>query len=287
MNEEISFSINDILRRGMALLTGRIKWLFLLAVSAPLLNWLAQGLFTGFSATGGEMPLGQGLGVLSAALLSGLLGLVTMAAVILSAADHTLPAGESLKLAFKRLPRLLLMSVFFLAVSLAALIFAVMAVWPMISMLTDQEASGVLAALFGLTVVGFILIVAMAVFYIYFVMFPYLLVLTDEPFFEAIKTSCVLVRGRFWKITGVVLVLGLISMGISMVGMILTFLVALLSLFIFPQWGQALASLAMIPVVAAATVFTQTTLLALYFTITRQMPKLNIPSLEAEPGQTI
>lgn len=287
MNEQISFSISDILRRGTALLTGRIKWLLVLAVSAPLLNWLAQGILTGFTVSEGEMTLTQGLGVLASALLGGLLGLVTMAAILLSASDHTLPAAQSLKLALKRLPRLILMSLFFLGVSLLVLVFAVAAAWPMISLLANNEASGFLAALFGLAVLLMVLIAAMFAFYIYFVMFPYLLVLTDRPFLDALKTSYSLIRGRFWPTAGVVIVLGLISMGISMIGTLLTFLIALLSVFFFPQWGQAVSSLAMIPFVAAATLFTQTALLGLYFTITQQMPTLNVPSLDEEPGQTL
>lgn len=287
MNEQNSFSINDILRRGTALMTGRIKWLFVLAVSAPMLNWLAQGVLTGFNVPEGEMTFAQGLSVLASALMGGLLGLVSLAAVLLSASDYTLPAAQSLKLALKRLPRLLLMSVFFLGVSLLALVFAVAAAWPMISVLANNETASFLAALFGLAVLLMILLAAMFTFYVYFVMFPYLLVLTDRPFFDAMKTSFALIRGRFWPTTGVVVVLGLISTGISVIGSLLTFLIALVSVFLFPQWGQAVSSLAMIPFVAVASLFTQTTLLGLYFTLTQQMPKLNVPSLDEEPGQPL
>lgn len=288
MNEHVSFSISDILRRGMALLRGRIKWLFVLTVSVPFLHWLGQGILTGFSTAAGEMTLSQGMCLLAMGVLGGLLGLVTLTATVLSAADQTLPAKQSLILAVKRLPRLLLMSVCFLLISLLISIVVIAAAWPMISVLVNSsETTGFLAALFGLAVLFIVLMAALFVSYVYFVMFPYLLILTDQPFFDALKNSCSLIRGHFWPTLGVEVVLGLISVGIFVIGTLLSCLIALLCMFLVPQWGSAVTSLAMIPFVAANTLFTQMTFLALYFTITQQMPKLNTSSLDGEFSQTL
>ncbi len=259
-NENL-LTVSELLSRSFAEIRARFVPLMLLAACAPALLWLLQGLLIGFS------PLDQATAreaqpwlVSLISLINGLCGLGFTASLIFYICKREDTILQALKAGFKRIPRLLLA---FIPLSLVIILSSVLLIAILAGGLYFLDVQPTTILVLGMFVFMPLWGIGLSIFSIYISLWYYPLVLTDEPIWATLRLSLFLVKGRFWQTFGILFILGLISFGLALAGVLalgaLSFITALVSSAL-----SAVVSFLWIPITALMVLVMQVPMVALY-----------------------
>ena len=249
MTQQESLNNFELLSRSWQEIKSRFAALLGLACVVPAVTWLLKTIFFGTSNTGLENT-NLVLSIILSVLFV-LLGLWGFAALVLFVCKRTNTIKESF---FKALPYLPRLFGFWLFLVLLFVVFTGVFSLPVLGAVLISDSN----ILLGLTLllVFPLYIVATFATLIFFALTPYVLILSNTPFLQAFSASYQLIRKRFWKTCGYMLLLALISVIISIVAGLLLLLPQVILLAILPSlmwittliWSlvSALISIAMV-----------------------------------------
>ena len=253
----------------------RFLYLFSLALIGPFTMWFSRGILGSFDPLRANVVQGSfwNIVILFVSLAVSLWGLISLVLFVCKRADN-FPAVFSL--ALKRLPRF---------VGGMCLYGLMIAVYILLSVLVI----GVIGLLFGfqgmgLFVLGITFIALLAgllAISVYCILLPYILILTDIPVWLALPASYSLVKHSFWKILGLLLVIGLIGGGIYLLSVIVLAAVGLVMWWIWPGVRFLLSFLLIIPT-ALVVLSNQIPLIAVYVD---RLPLLRTSQNQSEPSK--
>lgn len=261
MTQDPYLNTQELLQRSWQEVKTRFTPFFLLALGSPLLSWLLNGLLFGFNGPlnpSEQMQLSPVL-TLFVSLLTMLISLTFTSALALLVCKQVPTVGQALKAGLLRVPRLLggtLVMLLAVAVLICLIVFLPLAVLYVLG--TPDMGLGIA---FGLLLL--IACVCVGVGLIYLTLWPFMLILTDEPFWSSLSKAFALVKGYFWRTFGLLLVLGLINVVLSGAALLAGAAVSFLFLLVFPGaiW---IASLLWVCVAAVSVLITQIPLIALF-----------------------
>lgn len=261
MTQDPYLNTQELLQRSWQEVKTRFTPFFLLALGGPLLGWLINGLLFGFNS-----PLNQSEQMQLSPLLTMFVSLLTMlisltftSALALLVCKQVPTVGQALKAGLLRVPRLLGGTVVML---LAAAVLLCLIVFLPLAVLYVLGASDIgLAVAFGMLLLGACLCIGVGV--IYLTLWPFMLILTDEPFWSSLRKAFDLVKGYFWRTFGLLLVLGLLNVVLSGAALLAGGLISFLFLLVFPG-ALWIASLLWVCVAAVSMLITQIPLIALF-----------------------
>ncbi len=264
-------NIIDILSLSWSETNKRFVPLMCLAGVVPLVSYLANLLLPEAQNAAGQI---NWISILSIFVFTALSGYCT-AALILLAARRVHTPGQALQAAWRPFWRMLAGSIIlYIALTVVGIVLGLI-VFVTLAGLPDNSS-----LLFVLAVVEILLITALILTAaVYLSLFPYVLVLTDTPIFSSFLQSFRLIKNAFWKTTGLLFLLGLISGAVLfLAGLLLGILSFILSL-VLPVLANVMGLL-MVPVTAGLMAFTQVTVTLFYLErsqINRQVPTAAVP----------
>lgn len=249
--------LSSILRLSWREIRNRFPHLFLLALIEPVVMWFSRGIIKGFDPLqlAEAEPSFWGALVSLVAVLISLWGLIALVLFVCKRANNF---RELFILALKRLPRfvggmLLYVLLTVVYIALSALLFV------LAGLIVGFQGGGLLA----IGVLGIILMAGLVALSVYFILLPYVLILTDISVWLALPAAYTLVKHNFWRTLGLLLILGLIGAGIYVLSLITLAFTAIILWFIWPGLRYILSFLFVIPM-ALVVLSSQIPLIAVY-----------------------
>ncbi len=261
MTQDPYLNTQELLQRSWQEIKTRFTPFFLLALGSPLLSWLLNGLLFGFSNPlnqSEQMQLSPAL-TLFVSLLTLLISLTFTSALALLVCKQVSTVGQALRAGLLRVPRLLggtLVIMLAAAVLVCLLVFLPLAVLYVLG--TPDMGLGIAFILLLL-----IACVCVGIGVIYLTLWPFMLILTDEPFWASLRKAFDLVKGYFWRTFGLLLVLGLLNVVLSGAAVVAGSILLFLFLLVLPG-AMWIASLLWVCVAAVSMLITQVPLIALF-----------------------
>jgi len=254
-----SLTIPSILSLSLREIRNRFRYLFILALIGPICNWLVQGCLTSFDP---QITTAVAEPSFWAALLSLVLLFVSawsLIAFVLFVCKRADTFTDVFLLALKRLPRF---------IGGLILYFVVLSVYIFIALLLIMFASFLFGIdnWIGMLVVTLCLLIALAglcTLAVYFVLLPYLLILTDISILWTFPAAYTLVKNRFWQTLALLLVIALISMAIYLVCLVSLGVTSVIVSLLIPPARYFFSFLTIIPA-ALALLANQIPLIAIY-----------------------
>lgn len=264
-------NIIDILSLSWSETNKRFVPLMCLAGVVPLVSYLANLLLPEAQNAAGQI---NWISILSIFVFTALSGYCT-AALILLAARRVHTPGQALQAAWRPFWRMLAGSIIlYIALTVVGIVLGLI-VFVTLAGLPDNSS-----LLFVLAVVEILLITALILTAaVYLSLFPYVLVLTDTPIFSSFLQSFRLIKNAFWKTTGLLFLLGLISGAVLFLAGLLLGIISFILSLVLPVLANVMGLL-MVPVTAGLMAFTQVTVTLFYLErsqINRQAPAAAVP----------
>lgn len=264
-------NIIDILSLSWSETNKRFVPLMCLAGVVPLVSYLANLLLPEAQNAAGQI---NWISILSIFVFTALSGYCT-AALILLAARRVHTPGQALQAAWRPFWRMLAGSIIlYIALTVVGIVLGLI-VFVTLAGLPDNSS-----LLFVLAVVEILLITALILTAaVYLSLFPYVLVLTDTPIFSSFLQSFRLIKNAFWKTTGLLFLLGLISGAVLFLAGLLLGIISFILSLVLPVLANVMGLL-MVPVTAGLMAFTQVTVTLFYLErsqINRQVPAAAVP----------
>ncbi len=261
MNQDPYLNIRELLQRSWQEIKTRFTPFFLLALGGPFLGWLLNGLLFGFNSPLGQTEQMQFTALLSlvGSLLTLLISLTFTAALALLVCKRVPTVKQAIKAGLRRVPRLFcgtVVMVLAMAVLVCLLVFFPLA---LLYVLGVHELGLAVAMALLLLISG----VCISIGVVYLTLWPFMLVLTDEPFWSSLRKALYLVKGFFWRTLGLLVVLGFINMLLSAAALLAGGVVSFLFLLVFPE-ALWLPSLLWVCIAAVSMLVTQVPLIALF-----------------------
>ena len=264
-------NIIDILSLSWSETNKRFVPLMCLAGVVPLVSYLANLLLPEAQNAAGQI---NWISILFIFVFTALSGYCT-AALILLAARRVHTPGQALQAAWRPFWRMLAGSIIlYIALTVVGIVLGLI-VFVTLAGLPDNSS-----LLFVLAVVEILLITALILTAaVYLSLFPYVLVLTDTPIFSSFLQSFRLIKNAFWKTTGLLFLLGLISGAVLFLAGLLLGIISFILSLVLPVLANVMGLL-MVPVTAGLMAFTQVTVTLFYLErsqINRQVPAAAVP----------
>ena len=264
-------NIIDILSLSWSETNKRFVPLMCLAGVVPLVSYLANLLLPEAQNAAGQI---NWISILFIFVFTALSGYCT-AALILLAARRVHTPGQALQAAWRPFWRMLAGSIIlYIALTVVGIVLGLI-VFVTLAGLPDNSS-----LLFVLAVVEILLITALILTAaVYLSLFPYVLVLTDTPIFSSFLQSFRLIKNAFWKTTGLLFLLGLISGAVLFLAGLLLGIISFILTLVLPVLANVMGLL-MVPVTAGLMAFTQVTVTLFYLErsqINRQVPAAAVP----------
>lgn len=255
-----SLTISELLSLSWQEIKARFVPFFLLALCTPFVGWLLNGLLLSFDplllqTMQQENPL---LSIL-ANFISGLFGLWFTAAFVLFVCKRTGSIRELLMLALSRVPRLFLGFLLYALFVICCFVLVFLLGWSIYLLFGAESAlTGILIALLAIaTVVGLL------VLFVYLVLFPYVLILTNVPVLRSFGYAYSLVKNRFWYTLGLLVLLMLICLGVALLLLLVFGITSLVLWMLFPVFRYIFGLLTIVTT-ALLNILYQVPLLAVY-----------------------
>ena len=267
-----SLSIRETLSLSWQEIQARFLPFLLLALSISFSNWLCRGIFLGFDpllmqAAQQQHPI---LSIFSH-VLSGLFSMWLTIAFVFYVCKRTNSTKELLWLALMRLPRLLIGTILY-TVPILFFMLIVALLCTLLFLLGNPVT--VLLAVF-VALVGFIALIA---WFVYFILLPYVFILTDLPFMASFRYAYSLVKNRFWHTVGLLALVTLIITVVSVILFIGIGLIGVVLWMVIPSSRYIIGLLAILPMALVYVIY-QVTFIAVYIDSTS---RANLPQEEPQ-----
>ena len=252
-------TIASLLTLSFREIKNRFRYFFLLALIGPVCGWLLQGFANGFDP---YQAAAQPASIFTNFFFNVLALLISVWAVIALVLFVCKRAGslrDIFLFALQQFPRVLGgLLMYVLGLTLYIFLFVLLITLTLWIFHIDGSAT---AAIVAMEII--VMVLGLVAVTVYLILLPYVLILTDIPFWQTFATSYKLIKNSFWKTFILLFVLGLIAGGMYMLFLFVFGIVGFVSAWVLPFTRYVFSFLMVIPS-ALVLLANQIPLIALY-----------------------
>lgn len=258
-DNEHFLSIREILKHSAQELCKRFWPFFFLALIGPLTAWLLRGVSIGFDPLQNLSQAPNWLAIAFISLLTIFFSLWSVVALVLFICKRADTWHELFKLSFMRLPRVIAgLFVYFFLMGLYLVLSMIIVGYIAQSTHTALQLLAVLLAI--------AVLISLTVCWVYFLLLPYILILTNIPIWMSLPSAFTLIKNHFWKTFVLLLCLFGIALVVSLVCSVVLGLSSVLGFLIWPASRYIFGALAIIPTALSLLIY-HLPMIALYINL--------------------